>query len=93
MEDILVPVLVVGMLFIGLPWLILHYVSKWRTSSGLTREDEDMLDSLNDIARRLEERLITVERIVAADHPDFRPGAASHGGTADTCPAHPYRSN
>jgi len=28
-------------------------------------------------ARRLEERLQTIERIVAADNPDFRPSAPS----------------
>ena len=73
MEDILVPVFVVGMLFIGLPWLVLHYLTKWRSASTLTSEDEDLLDALHDTARRLEERLITIERIVAADNPDFRP--------------------
>ena len=30
MEDVLVPIMVVGMLFIGLPWVILHYVTKWK---------------------------------------------------------------
>jgi len=73
MEDILVPIAVVGMLFIGLPWVILYHITKWRTASSLTREDEDLLDALNDTARRLEERLMTVERIIAADHPDFTP--------------------
>jgi hypothetical protein len=38
-----------------------------------------MLDSLYDTARRLEERLITVERIVAADHPDFKPTTSGAG--------------
>jgi phage shock protein B len=32
-----------------------------------------MLDSMYETARRLEERLATVERIIAADNPDFRP--------------------
>ena len=30
MEEILIPVLIVGMLFIGLPWLIFHYITKWK---------------------------------------------------------------
>ena len=34
MEEVLVPVFVVGMLFIGLPWLIMHYVTKWKQSPG-----------------------------------------------------------
>lgn len=73
MEDTLVPILVVGMLFIGLPWLIFHYVTKWKTAATLTTDDERLLDDLHDTARRLEERLATIERIVAADNPEWRP--------------------
>ena len=93
MEDVLLPIIIVGMLFIGLPWLILHHLTKWRTASGLTREDETMLDNLHDTARRLEERLITIERIVAADHPEFTPrrGPADIGPDID--PASYRRSN
>jgi phage shock protein B len=73
-DDILVPIVLFGTLFIGLPWLILHYTTKWRSTAGaLTTEDENLLDELYDTARRLEDRLHTVERIVAADHPDWRP--------------------
>jgi phage shock protein B len=73
MEDILVPIGVVGMLFVGLPWLILHYVTRWKQApGGITDEDEKLLDELYHTARRLEERLQTVERILAADNPDFR---------------------
>ncbi|HKX21926.1 MAG TPA: envelope stress response membrane protein PspB [Rhizorhapis sp.] len=73
MEDTLVPIMVVGMLFIGLPWLILHYVTRWKTAATLTTDDERLLDDLHETARRLEERLATIERIVAADHPDWNP--------------------
>ncbi len=93
MEEVFLPVVVVGIIFVGLPWVVLHYVTKWRTSSSLTREDEDMLDSLHDTARRLEERLITIERIVAADHPEFRPGASPFAGAADTEAPRIHRSN
>ena len=93
MEEVFLPVVVVGIIFVGLPWVVLHYVTKWRTSSSLTREDEDMLDSLHDTARRLEERLITIERIVAADHPDFRPGAAPYAGAIDAEATRTHRSN
>lgn len=73
MEDVFLPIMIVGMLFIGLPWIIFHYVTKWRTAATLTNEDEAMLDQMHDTARRLEERLATIERIIAADNPDFRP--------------------
>lgn len=75
MDEFFTVVLVVGMLCIGLPWLIFHYITKWKTAPRITEEDEKLLDDMYLTARRLEERLQTVERIVAADNPDFRPGA------------------
>ena len=64
---------------VGLPWLILHYVTKWKTAATLTVDDEEMLDEMYHLARRLETRLETVERLVSSDHPEFRPARlASH---------------
>lgn len=74
MEDVLVPIFVCGILFIGLPWIIFHYITKWKTAATLTNEDEALLDQMHATAQRLEERLMTIERIIAADNPDFRPG-------------------
>lgn len=74
MEDILVPIAVCGMLFVGLPWLIFHYVTRWKQASSLTNEDEKLLDELHDLARRLDDRLSTIERIIAIDDPNFRRG-------------------
>jgi phage shock protein B len=65
-------VLAISCIFIGLPWLIFHYITKWKTGASLTREDENLLDDLYDTARRLEDRLNTVERIIAADNPNWR---------------------
>jgi phage shock protein B len=59
---------------VGLPWLIMHYVTKWKQAPKITTEDEQMLDEMYNLARRLEERVQTVERIVAADNPDWKPG-------------------
>jgi len=73
MEDILVPIGVVGMLFVGLPWLILHYMTKWKTAPTLTSGDEALLEELYQLAKRLDERMDTVERLVASDNPEFRP--------------------
>lgn len=84
MEEVLVPVLVVGILFIGLPWLIMHYVTKWKQAPGsMTSEDEALLDELHSLAKRLEDRVNTVERIVAADNPDYRPGLADYRSAPD----------
>lgn len=64
-------VIIIGALFVALPWLILHYVTKWKTAPKLTDGDEQMLEELYQLARRLDERMDTVERLVAADHPEF----------------------
>lgn len=72
MEDILVPIFVCGFIFIGLPWLIFHYVTQWKKSGSLSIEDENLLDELHDLARRLDDRLATIERIVAVEDPGFR---------------------
>lgn len=74
MEDIVVPFIAITTLFLGLPWLIFHYVTKWKQAPKITDEDEKLLDEMYNLARRLEDRLTTVERIVAADNPDFKPG-------------------
>jgi phage shock protein B len=72
MEDVLVPIVVIPTIFLGLPWLIFHYVTQWKKNGTLTIEDENLLDELHDLARRLDDRLATIERIVAVDNPDFR---------------------
>jgi phage shock protein B len=61
------------MIVIGLPWLILHYVTKWKTAATITTDDEVLLDELYQLARRLDERMDTVERLVASDSPEFQP--------------------
>ena len=65
MEDVLIPLIVVPVLFIGLPWLIFHYVTQWKKNGGLTVEDERLLDEMHDMARRLDDRLGTLEVGVA----------------------------
>ena len=65
--------IVVLMLFIGLPWLILHYMTKWKTAATITTDDEVLLEELYNLAKRLDERMDTVERLVAADNPEFKP--------------------
>jgi phage shock protein B len=59
-------------LFIGLPWLVFHYITKWKTAATLTGSDEKLLDELHDAARRLDDRLCTIERIMTAENPSWR---------------------
>ena len=75
MEDVFLPIVICGMLFIGLPWILFHYVTQWKRARGLSIEDENLLDELHETARRLDDRLRSIERIVAADNPNWKAGA------------------
>ena len=70
--DDAIPFVAIVSLFIGLPWLIFHYVTKWKTAATLTGADEKLLDELHDAARRLDDRLCTIERIMTAENPNWR---------------------
>lgn len=83
MEDILVPIVLFSTLFVGLPWVILHYITKWKQAPRITEEDERLLDELQMLARRLEDRVNTVERIIAADNPDWKPGLTTQSYQLD----------
>lgn len=75
--------IVVPMIVIGLPWLILHYITRWKTAATITNDDEVLLDELYQLARRLDERMDTVERLVASDNPEYRPARLIHDRETD----------
>ena len=72
MEDVLLPLVICSILFIGLPWLVFHYVTKWKQTATITGADEKLLDELYDLARRLYDRLCSIERIMTAENPNWR---------------------
>ncbi|KPL69753.1 hypothetical protein SZ64_17825 [Erythrobacter sp. SG61-1L] len=78
MDDALIPMVAILGLFVGLPWIILHYITKWKTAATITTDDEVLLEELYQLARRLDERMDTVERLVASDHSDFKPARIHH---------------
>ena len=70
--EIFIPIIAITTLFIFLPWLVFHYVTKWKAQATLTTEDENLLDELHELARRLDDRMCTIERIVQAENPNWR---------------------
>ena len=78
--------IVVPVIFIGLPWIILHYITRWKTAATLTTDDETLLEELYQLAKRLDERMDTVERLVAADNPDFSPARLQADRDIDNLP-------
>ena len=79
-------IVVVAILFIALPWIILHYITKWKTASTITTDDESLLDELYHLAKRLNDRMETVERLVASDNPEFKPARLTHERDMDDEP-------
>ena len=69
-ELIAIPIVLI--LFVGFPWVLFHYITKWKMAKTLTGEDETLLDELHDLARRLDDRMVTIERIVQAENPNWR---------------------
>ena len=71
MDDV-TPFVAIVTLFIGLPWLLFHYITKWKTAATLTSGDEKLLDELHEAARKLDDRLCSIERIMTAENPNWR---------------------
>ena len=76
----------VAAVFIAIPWIILHYVTRWKTAATITTDDETLLDELYQLAKRLDERMDTVERLVSADNPEFKPARLHHDKEVDNQP-------
>jgi phage shock protein B len=69
MNDV-VPILLLTVCF---PlWIIFHYITKWKTSKGLSTEDEKMLKEIWDSTNRMEDRIKTLERILDVEAPNWR---------------------
>ena len=69
--DAITFLLTVFMIFVAMPWIIINAVTRWKKSGTLTREDENLLDELHNLARRLDDRVRSVERIVTVDNPGW----------------------
>ena len=78
--------IIIPAIFLGLPWIIMHYITKWKTAATITTDDEHLLDDLYQLAKRLDERMDTVERLVASDNPDFKPARVMHDREIDNEP-------
>ena len=53
-------------------WIVFHYITKMKTSKGLTPEDETMLSEVWESTSKMEERIITLERILDIEAPTWR---------------------
>jgi len=61
--------------FIAIPaplFIVLHFITKWKQSREISGGDEMMLEDLWLLARRLEERLESLETILDNELPHWR---------------------
>ena len=71
MEFLLVPC-ILFLVIVAPIWLILHYATRNSANKRLSTKDEDLLEDLHQSARKMEERLQSLERILDADTPEWR---------------------
>lgn len=72
MSDLLFVPIVLFLVIVVPIWLILHYATRNSASKRLTSKDEALLEELHESARRMEERVHNLERILDADSPEWR---------------------
>lgn len=70
--DFIFPLLVIFLVIVLPIWLVMHYTTRNSANRRLNSKDEALLEDLNDSARRMEDRIRTLERILDADSPDWR---------------------
>ena len=66
---------ILGVLFVVLVLplaIVMHYVTKWKATRGLSAEDEKMLEALWKDANEMNSRLNALETILDEEAPDWR---------------------
>jgi phage shock protein B len=81
MGHVILPLVIVPLIVIGLPWLVFHYITRWKTAATLTTDDERLMEELYDLARRLDDRMCSIERIMTAENPNWRAIACDPAAT------------
>ncbi len=70
MGEILTLAIILFLLVVAPLFIVLHFVTKWKQSREISRDDEQMLEDLWMLSQRLEERLMTLEKILDEEVPD-----------------------
>ncbi|WP_374762797.1 envelope stress response membrane protein PspB [Yunchengibacter salinarum] len=70
--DEFIPIIAIVSLFLVLPAMFFHYVTKWKEMKTMSADDEASFADLHKTADRLEDRLRTLERILEDEVPNWR---------------------
>ena len=52
--------------------VILHFITKWKQSREFSGDDEKILEDMYVMSQRMEERIVTLEKILDDELPDWR---------------------
>ncbi len=52
--------------------VVLHFISKWKQSREISGDDEQMLEDMYVMSQRMDERIVTLEKILDDELPDWR---------------------
>ncbi len=52
--------------------IVLHFITKWKQSREISGDDEKMLEDMYMMSQRMEERIVTLEKILDDELPDWR---------------------
>ncbi len=66
---------IIGILFMAVVapiWVLLHYITRWKSTKTISNEDESLLADLWESADRIDKRLTNIERILDVEAPDWR---------------------
>ncbi|MEM9102238.1 MAG: envelope stress response membrane protein PspB [Pseudomonadota bacterium] len=65
-------IMIIFTIFVGCPWIFLHYRTLQKKSGGLTREEHEELEDLKEKAIDLHQRIETLESILDSESPGWR---------------------
>jgi phage shock protein B len=79
LSDLIIAIVGAALLFVAMPWLFLHYATRWHRQEEINQANQALIAELTERAGRLEERAATLERIAEADGtaPPLERGAES----------------
>lgn len=61
------------LLVIAVPlFIVLHFITKWKQTREISKDDEQLLEDMWQLSLRMEERLETLEKILDDDMPSWR---------------------
>lgn len=78
LEFFFVP-MVLFMVIVAPIWIVMHYRSVSRSSRSLSDDDRESIDTMLVTVDKLNERILSLEAILDADHPNWRQQEKTRG--------------